>query len=157
MSVEAVLNKISKHNDSVIGCLVSSTHKTFHNLPDVYSMVDFEGVTEYAHSMFDVTNGLDGEQLDQVFLEFQNHSIYARRIDESVLVLVNKPIPRTVFKKMQVGVNLFVKPLQRAIAAAEEDNTEPSDQSPAANKEDTTKKARKRGFSIGRVYRGIKY
>ena len=154
MSVEAVLNKISKHNDSVLGCLVSSQDKTYHNLPDVYSMVDFQGVTEYAHSMFDVTDSLEGEQLDQIFLEFQNHSIYARRVDESVLVLVNKPIPRTVFKKMQVGVNLFVKPLQRALTEPQNDQKASDDAAAAA---EPAQKTRKKGIGIPRMYRGIKY
>ncbi len=155
MSVEAVLNKISKHNDSVLGCLFSTSEKTYHNLPDVYSMVDFEGVTEYAQSMFDVTDSLDGEQLDQIFLEFQNHSIYARRVDTSVLVLVNKPIPRTVFKKMQVGVNLFVKPLKRALT----EPSEPVEDAPKVEspEDEKSQKSDRKGLSLGRMYRGVKY
>jgi hypothetical protein len=154
VSVEAVLDKIAKHNDSVLGCLVMAQDKTYHNLPDVYSMVDFNGVTEYAQSMFDVTDSLEGDGLDQIFLEFQNHSIYARRVDESVLVLVNKPIPRTVFKKMQVGVNLFVKPLQRALTEPQNDQKASDDAAAAA---EPAQKTRKKGIGITRMYRGIKY
>ncbi len=155
MSVEAVLNKISKHNDSVLGCLVSADDKTYHNLPDVYSMVDFQSVTDYAHSMFGVTDDLEGDKLDQIFLEFQNHSIYARRIDDNVLVLVNKPIPRTVFKKMQVGVNLFVKPLQRALA--EPDAAAEAIDAEAADEAEASKKESKKKLGFGRMYRGVRY
>jgi len=154
VSVEAVLNKISKHNDSVVGCLLAANERTYHNLPDVYSMVDFEGVSEYAQSMFDVTDSLEGDKLDQIFLEFQNHSIYARRIDASVLVLVNKPIPRTVFKKMQVGVNLFVKPLERALAAAD---SEPVAPQPAEVEPEKAPEPQPKKRGLGRMYRGIRY
>lgn len=154
MSVNDVLDKISKHNDSVVGCVLAAKGTTYHNLPDIYSMVDFDGVSEYAQSIFDVTAGLEGDTLDQIFFEFQSHSIYARRVDETVLVLINKPIPRTVFKKMQVGVNLFVKPLERAIEKADAADAAPP---PPAAEPEAPKDEPPRGGRIGRMYRGVRY
>lgn len=122
--VETVLNKIADHNSSVIACIASKGGRTWNNLPDMYSMVDTEGASEHAANIFAVTDGLETEHLpfDQLFLEFDNHSFYARRLEDGLLLLMNEPMERASFKKMQVGVNLFVKPLRQAMDHAAEES-----------------------------------
>lgn len=121
MSVEAVLDKISAHNTDVLGCIAKRGDDVWRNLPDLYELVDTDEVTERAENMFALTEGLetDHDPFDQMFLEYENHSIFARRIDDGLLILLSKPMERSQFKKMQLGVNLFLKPLSRAIAATE--------------------------------------
>jgi hypothetical protein len=117
VSVETVLRKISDHNADVLGCIATHGGKIHHNLPDLYELIDTEAVTEYASNMFTVTDALETEHepFNHLFLEYAGHSIYARRLDDGVLVLANRAIERAHFKKMQIGVNLFIKPLQRAL------------------------------------------
>ena len=117
MSVETVLSKITAHNGDVLGCVASSGGRVYSNLPELYELVDAGAVSEYASIMFEATDALETEHDDfnQMFLEYGDHSLYARRLDDGVLVLVNKPIERTSFKKMQIGVNLFMKPLKKAL------------------------------------------
>lgn len=128
MSVEAVLDKISAHNTDVLGCIAKRGDDVWRNLPDLYELVDTDEVTERAENMFALTEGLetDHDPFDQMFLEYENHSIFARRIDDGLLILLSKPMERSQFKKMQLGVNLFLKPLSRAIAATEPAEEEPS-------------------------------
>ena len=118
MSVEKVLSKITAHNTDVLGCVASTGGKTYSNLPVLYELVEAGAVAEYAGIMFEATDALETEhdEFNQLFLEYAGHSIYARRLDDGVLVLVNKPIERSSFKKMQVGVNLFMKPLLKALS-----------------------------------------
>ena len=120
MSVENVLDKISSHNGDVLGCVASKGAEVYSNLPEMYELVDAAAVSEYAEIMFEATDALETEHdaFNQLFLEYAGHSIFARRLDDGVLVLVNKPIERSSFKKMQVGVNLFMKPLKRAMSEA---------------------------------------
>ncbi|MEM7422630.1 MAG: hypothetical protein AAF334_02850 [Pseudomonadota bacterium] len=120
MSVETVLNKIREHNSDVIGCIVMVGGRLWTTLPDLYAMIDAAGAAEHAANLFAVTDGLETDHapMDQLFIEFDNHSFYARRLEEGVLLLLNTPIQRAQFKKMQIGVNLFVKPLVREIARA---------------------------------------
>lgn len=117
MSVEAVLNKISAHNVDVLGCVAKHGDTIYQNLPELYDMIDTNEVTEYAENMFTLTDGLETEHaaFDQMFLEFDDHSIFARRLEDGVLLLLNKSMERSHFKKMQLGVNLFLKPLNRAL------------------------------------------
>ena len=124
MSVETVLSKITAHNGDVLGCVASSGGRVYSNLPELYELVDAGAVSEYASIMFEATDALETEHDDfnQMFLEYGDHSLYARRLDDGVLVLVNKPIERTSFKKMQIGVNLFMKPLKRALSGPEQTN-----------------------------------
>ena len=71
--------------------------------------------------MLMLTDGLETGQdpFDQLFLEYEHHSVFARRLDDGVLLLLNKPMERSRFKKVQIGVNLFLKPLAKALQAAD--------------------------------------
>lgn len=117
MSVEGVLDKMTAHNAHVLGCIATHDGRVHHNLPDGYDLVDREAVTEYASLMFEASDALetDHDPFDQLFLEFEGHGIYARRLSDGVLILLTDPIQRTQFKKAQIGVNLFLKPLKKAL------------------------------------------
>lgn len=117
MSVEAILDKISAHNADVVGCIAKHGDTIYKNLPDLYDMLDAGEVTEYAENMFALTDGLETDHaaFEQLFLEFENHSVFARRLEDGLLLLLNEPMERSQFKRMQVGVNLFLKPLDRAL------------------------------------------
>jgi hypothetical protein len=159
--VKDVLDKITDHNSDVLGCIVKAKGETFHNLPEMYDMVDANAVGEYAENTFSLTDelGTGKADLEQLFLEFTHHSFYARKIEDGVLLLLNKPIQRRAFKKMQVGVNLYMKPLKRAIdekdAAASAAATEAPPQEAAPEEAAEAKQEpRRRGR---RFYRGVEY
>lgn len=119
MSVDLVLAKMTAHNSSVLGCIVTHAGQVHHNLPDGYDLVDREAVSEYTTLMFQASDALETDHaaFDQMFLEFQGHGFYARRLDDGVLILLTEPMQSAQFKKAQVGVNLFLKPLKRALDA----------------------------------------
>ncbi|MEL7469123.1 MAG: hypothetical protein AAFN27_11760 [Pseudomonadota bacterium] len=118
--VGVVLDKICAHNTDVLGCIVARDGAVYQNLPEMYELVDTADVVEQAENMLELTQGLETEHapFDQVFLEYDHHAVYARRLDQGVLLLLNKPMERAQFKKMQLGVNLFLKPLNRALTGA---------------------------------------
>ena len=126
MSVEDVLEKISEHNSDVLGCIAVQDGTVYSRLPDMYDLVDTTEVIERAQNMLDLTDGLETEHaaFDQMFLEYEHHSVYARRLNDGVLLLLNKPIDRSRFKKMQVGVNLFLKSLNKALESANQPASE---------------------------------
>ncbi len=146
MSVETVLNKISAHNSDVLGCVAKHGEAVYSNLPDLYDLIDPSEVAEHAENMFAVTDGLetDHDAFDQLFMEFGNHSVFARRLEDGVLLLLNRPMERSHFKKMQLGVNLFLKPLKRALG----ETTSPvSEETPPAQSSGAIRKTnRKRWF-----------
>ena len=127
MSVEAVLNKISEHNSDVLGCIAVHDGKVFSNLPAMYDLVDTKSVIERAENMLLLTDGLETEHapFDQLFLEYEHHSVFTRRLDDAVLLLLNKPMERSRFKKVQIGVNLFLKPLAKALEKADQPMAKP--------------------------------
>ncbi|MEM7545785.1 MAG: hypothetical protein AAF367_09640 [Pseudomonadota bacterium] len=145
MSVKEVLNKLTEHNAGVIGCMATRSGQLHHNLKDAYALIDMSMIAEEAEMMFTLLDDLDEPPTDaqHVFLEMPGHSVFAKRLDDGVLVVLNRPIDRRVFKQMQVGVNLFVKPLSRALAS---DEAEPSAEAAAP------KPGKKRRF-----YRGVEY
>ena len=116
-SVETVLTKITRHNPDVIGCIAATDDDIYSNLPEAYELVDSEAMVDHATNVFKVTDGLDNSHdgFDELFLEYERHSFYARRLDDAVLILVNSPIRRSAFRKMKIGVNLFLQPLERAL------------------------------------------
>lgn len=156
MSIERVLSKIVQHNEPILGCILLNGSKVHHNLPDRYELIDVLDVAENAESIFELAGSLDTgpHGFDQVFLEFEEYSFFARRMEEGVLVLLSKPIERSAFKKLQVGVNLFMKPLRRELTGSEtveEPKVEPqSTEVPQEESKEEKPKSK-------RMYRGIRY
>lgn len=151
MSVETVLKKICDHNKVVLGCIASHGDSVYKELPAMYDMIDADSMREHAENVFTLMDGLEpGEgAFDQMFMEFQSHSVAARRLEDGVLVLISEPIPRSEFKKTQVGVNLFLKPLRRAL-------DEPA--VPIAIEEEPEAEAPKSSaLKRKRMYRGVEY
>lgn len=150
MSVDQVLEKISAHNTGVMGCIATRGERLYHNLPELYELLDARDLSEYAQNMFDVTDDLETDHpaFDQLFLEFEGHSVYARRLEGGVLVLLNEPVDRADFKRVQVGVNLFMKPLTRALLNDDSAPVEAKAPQPASQPEPepTETPARRRWF-----------
>ena len=117
MSVETVLEKIVAHNTDVLGCLLLDRDMLYKTLPERYELVAGQDVGEHIRNIFLLMAGLETEEpeFQHLFLEFEHHSLYALRIGDGVLTTVNHPIKRAHRKKLEVGVSLFVKPLQRAL------------------------------------------
>lgn len=117
VSVEKVLRKIAHHNSDVLGCIAAFDGGTVSTLPEVYDLVDIDAVVECANNMFVITDVLEtGEEpFQEVFLEFQGHSFIVHKLETGMLILVANPVKRGVFRKMQLGLSLFLKPLERAI------------------------------------------
>ena len=142
MSVKAVLDKLAEHNSDVIGCLATHGGETYSSLKASYAMVDAASVGEEAHQMFELFDALDDPRtaMDEIVMEMRDHSVFARRLDDGVLVVLNKPVERKALRRLKVGFNLFVRPLKRELAA------EAAERRAAA----TSKRTR-------RIYRGIEY
>jgi len=119
-SVDQVLRKISHHNSDVFGCVATCEEQIYSSLPEIYDLIDVKAVIEYANNMFAITELLETveETFDEVFLEFQGHSFVVRKLRVGLLILVSKPIRRGAFRKMQLGMTLFLKPLERSLLEA---------------------------------------
>ena len=120
VSVDQVLGKIAHHNSDVLGCIAAHDDHIYSSLPEIYDLIDVDAIIEYAANMFAITEVLETgpEPFEEVFLEFQGHSFLVRKLELGTLILVTKPVQRGAFRKMQLGLNLFLKPLQRALEDA---------------------------------------
>ncbi len=142
MSVKSVLKKICDHNPLVLGCMAGKDDMIFREFSRIECKseggattskpfaircasgidgeIDVDAVHESAENIFVLMDSLGAGEgaFDQFFLEFKDYSIAARRLDEGVLVMVTRPIDHAAFKKTQVGINLFLKPLNRALQVA---------------------------------------
>lgn len=153
MQINTVLDKLSAHNHDIIGCIVSQDGKLTHNLREPYEVVDARTISEQAETMLDLMSHLEpaAGEIDQTFLEMEAHSVYARRLNDGALIIVNKPMGRDAFRKVKVGVNLFIKPLEKALAVTGVVEDEiPLEVAPAPKDETKDKRP-------VRYYRGIKY
>ncbi|MFK7941882.1 MAG: hypothetical protein AB8B85_03045 [Paracoccaceae bacterium] len=153
MSVETVLQKLTAHNSGVIGCIATHGEQLHELMPEKYDLIDSAAVAERVNLVFAASDALETEHdpFDQVFLEYEAHGLYARRLEDGVLVLVTDPMQRAQFKKAQVGVNLFLKPLSKALSDAP---LPPAEEPVEAAK---TQKPVGKSSMIGRIYRGVRY
>lgn len=122
------------------------------NLPPRYELLDTDSIAERVNLMFDATEQLETEHdsFDQLFLEYESHALYARRLDDGILILVTEPMERAQFKKAKVGVNLFLKPLKKALAETPFAPVEPQPEPPTEDPPPS-------GGMIHRMYRGVRY
>ncbi|MEM7507391.1 MAG: hypothetical protein AAF415_11655 [Pseudomonadota bacterium] len=120
-SVTAILDKIARHNSDVLGCIATDGVESYNNLPEAYELVDAEAMGEYVNNMFAVMQELEASEPDfeNLVLEYEGHTIVAKRIEGGALALINNPINRGGLKKMQVGMNLFLNPLAQAMKGPE--------------------------------------
>lgn len=142
MSVNSVLKKICDHNPLVLGCMAGKDDMIFREFEGINGVINVDAVRskpfvirhstgidgtidsdamhESAENIFVLMDNLGAGEgaFDQFFLEFKDYSIAARKLDDGVLVLVTKPIDHEKFKKSQVGINLFLRPLNRALQVA---------------------------------------
>lgn len=151
MSVQTVLEKLTAHNAGIIGCLATHGSQLHRNLPARYELLDSDSIAERVNLMFDATEQLETEHdgFDQLFLEYESHALYARRLDDGVLILITEPMERAQFKKAKVGVNLFLKPLKKALAETPFAPVKPQAEEPVEEE--------KPAGVIGRMYRGVRY
>ncbi len=157
MQIDTVLDKLAAHNHDIIGCIVMQDGKLTHNLREPYEVVDARTICEQAETMLDLMGHLTpaAGEIDQTFLEMESHSVYARRVSDGALVIVNKPMGRDAFRKVKIGVNLFIKPLEKALAETSVVEEEiPLEVAPPVEAE---AEAVKPGGRKVRYYRGIKY
>ncbi|MEL7464443.1 MAG: hypothetical protein AAFN79_10275 [Pseudomonadota bacterium] len=161
MSVETVLDKLREHNVGVIGCLATHGGASYSNLKEPYELIDGQSVGEEARQIFELFDGLEAPEagIDEVFLEMRHHSIYAHRLDDGVLVVLNKPMDRSVFRRLKVGVNLFVKPLKRELANGEAPAPAPAAKvaAPVSAEPDQVETAPSGAKKKKRFYRGVEY
>lgn len=117
MSVRAVLDKIRNHNADVRGCIAASGGVVHHNLPDDLTGIDAAALGEHAANLFAVSGALDdgGQDYATASLEYAGHSVLARRLDDGVLVVICQPMRRAGFRKLEIGVTLFIGPLRAAL------------------------------------------
>ena len=156
MSVETVLNKLREHNVGVIGCLATHGGASYTNLKEPYELIDAKSVGEEAWQIFELFDGLSAPEagIDEVFLEMRHHSVYAHRLEDGVLVVLNKPMDRSVFRRLKVGVNLFVKPLKREL---ENGDAPVAAGAPAQAQPDQVETAPSGPKKKKRYYRGVEY
>ncbi|MEO0911461.1 MAG: hypothetical protein AAFY59_00505 [Pseudomonadota bacterium] len=103
-----------------MGAVVRANGGIHHTLSGAYEAVDAASLIDQAEQILMLSSTLDaGEGTFQtVFLEYDQHSVFARQMDHGILVLLTAPMQRAGFKKVQVGVNLFMKQLNTAIDTA---------------------------------------
>lgn len=121
MLIEAVLDKIVDHNVDVQACILASGDNVYHNLSGAYEVVDPKAISDRALNMLAITELLEDEQCEAgtAFVEYDDHSLMVKSLnDDDTLILINGHMARAGFKKLQIGINLFIKPLERAKAEA---------------------------------------
>jgi len=124
MSVRTTLNKLRKHNSAIIGGIVRAHGIAYNNLEGIYQMVNMHGLADYVEQILELTASLesDGDIFETTIIEYENHSLMIKPIESGVFILITHPLNSAGFKKMQIGVNLFMKQINLAIENNETDS-----------------------------------
>ncbi|MEM9779864.1 MAG: hypothetical protein AAF813_08090 [Pseudomonadota bacterium] len=132
MSVKQLLDKIRTHNPSVRGCVLSYGDKVHSNLTGNYEIIDTSELTELGDRLLKLSEAAPELEpgSETAFLEYENHSVFVRRVDAGCLVLLADPMPLAGFKKINVGINLFLKPIKAALTETTPEEPAPVEKKP---------------------------
>lgn len=116
MQIDAVLNKISNQNEDIIAAMVLREGATYHNLSGPYDLLNPGDILGALEDAFDLGSEIDVDGMDMgdILLGFDEHSLIARRLDNGILAVLTKQMRRQHLLKLQVGLGLASRALERA-------------------------------------------
>ena len=120
MSVNETLNKIVERHPDVVGAMVLSEGQVHHNLEAPYDVISVDLILDTLSEVFENTSMLEDEGYDfsEVMIDFANHSLIVRSIETGVLAVLAPRLQRGQLIKLHVGLGIFAKAVQKALAEA---------------------------------------
>lgn len=118
MAVKDNLDKIVERHPDVIGAMVVHNCQVRHNLESPYDIVDVDTILDTFAEIFEQTTILEDEGYDfgEVMIDFANHSFIVRSIDGGLLAVLSPRMQRGQLVKLHVGLGIFGKAIEKAIA-----------------------------------------
>lgn len=128
MQVKEVLNKIVTDQPDALAVLVRHGDFDYQNLKPPYDVMPAKEVLQIVGDVYDLTEVLaeEGYQFGDMILSFEEHSVVSRKLKDGAIVVLTRSLARPQLIKLQVGLGLYTRALEKALAA---DN---SDAPPAA-------------------------
>lgn len=127
MQVKEILDKLVKDQPDALAVLVRHGEYAYQNLQAPYDMIAAEDVLETVSDVYHMTDSLEDEgyTIGDMILSFDNHSLVSRKIDGGAIVVLANAMARPQLIKLQVGLGLYVRSLEKALAnePAEEEAT----------------------------------
>lgn len=116
MSLHDALNKISARHPDVLGAMVQLDGEVTHTLESPYDMLPVSTIMESFADMFDQVDMLadEGHAFNDILLDYENHSVILRGLDNGVLAVLTPRLQRGQLVKLQVGLGLFGKAIAKA-------------------------------------------
>jgi hypothetical protein len=116
MQIDAVLEKICGQNDDIIAALVLREGQSYHNLSGTYDLLNPGEILGAFEDAFELAQEIDVDGMDMcdILLGFDEHSVIARKIDKGILVVLTRQMGRQHLLKLQVGLGLAGRALERA-------------------------------------------
>lgn len=136
MQVKAILDKVVKDQPDALAVLVRHGDYDYQNLQSPYDMIASDEILGTVSNVYDLTDSLEAEgyQIGDMILSFDNHSVVSRKIDGGAIIVLSSSLARPQLIKLQVGLGLYVRALEKALAsepAEDEPETAPVEAAPA--------------------------
>lgn len=117
MHVTEVLDKISQHNAPVIGCIASAKGQLFQNL-NGYDL-NCATIAEKVRDILEfsaLTCEDSADPFESIMIEYDGHSLVVNRMQDGILIVISEHLQHGAFKKLQVGLTLQSRMLDKALA-----------------------------------------
>ena len=134
MQVKQILDKVVNDQPDVLAVLVRHGGHDYQNLKPPYDMLPSFELLATVSDVFDLSNGLEeeGYQIGDMILSFDEHSVVSRKIDDGTVVVLTKALARSQLIKLQVGLGLYIRALQKALAETDHDGGDAMEVAPVA-------------------------
>lgn len=129
MAVKEALEKIVERHPDVIGAMVRFDGNVQHTLEAPYDVIAADTILETFEEIIEQTAILADEGYDfgEFFVDYPTHSFIVRAIEGGVLAVLSTHLQRGQLVKLHVGLGIFGKSVQKAIADEAETAVTPPD------------------------------
>lgn len=123
MQVKEVLNKIVTDQPDALAVLVRHADFDYQNLKPPYDVMPAKEVLQIVGDVYDLTDVLaeEGYQFGDMILSFEEHSVVSRKLKDGAIVVLTRALARPQLIKLQVGLGLYTRALEKALVADNSD------------------------------------
>ena len=118
MQVKDVLDRVVKDQPDALAVLVRHGEYDYQNLQPPYDVIGSDEVLETVNDVYQMADSLEDEgyQIGDMILSFDNHSIVSRKINDGAMVVLTRALGRPQLIKLQVGLGIYTRALEKALA-----------------------------------------
>lgn len=121
MSVESILKQLVDHSPAILAGAIRQNARVDRVATGPYAVADCGVISDRLTGIFVLMEQVEDrlDRTENLYVEFDSHGLFGLRLDDAVLAVITEPLTASGLDKIRTGLEIFRKPLARALNEAE--------------------------------------